>query len=166
MTTCDFIWRVAALWPGVSLMEDGIVGRALLVLNGSVERSKAAHWVSKAPAGTRVMFQGPKRSLDQNSAMWRLLTKVAEQHLHFGQKLTPDDYRLIFLDALKREVRMVPALDGRGFVNLGRSSSDLSKEEFSDLLELITAWCAQNGIDIDDSSEGPDRANNPAGAAA
>lgn len=150
MTTCDFIWRVAALWPGVSVMEGGIVGRALLVLNGSVERSKAAHWVAKAPVGTRIMFQGPKRSLDQNSALWRLLTKVSEQHRHDGQKLTPDDYKILFLNALNGEGRMVRAIDGKGWVNLGRSSSDLSKQEFSDLLELISEWCARNGVNIDD----------------
>jgi len=75
-----------------------------------------------------------------------MLTDVASQITWHGQRLTPDDWKLIFLDALKREVRIVPAIDGRGFVNLGRSSSDLSKSEMSDLMELITAFGANHGV--------------------
>jgi hypothetical protein len=47
---------------------------------------------------------------------------------------------------MKREVRMVPNLDGNGFVSLGRSSSDLSKDEMGDLLELIHAFGARHGV--------------------
>ena len=63
-----------------------------------------------------------------------------------GISLTPDDWKLVFLDALKRESRFVPNIDGNGFVNLGRSSSDLSKEEMTDLIELIFAFGAQHGV--------------------
>jgi hypothetical protein len=78
--------------------------------------------------------------------MWAMLTDVASQITWHGQKLTPDDFKLIFLDALKREVRIVPALDNKGFVNLGRSSSDLSKQEMGDLMELIAAFGATHGV--------------------
>jgi hypothetical protein len=50
------------------------------------------------------------------------------------------------LDGLKRELRLVPNMAGNGFVNLGRSSSDLSKGEFSDLMELIAAFGAEHGV--------------------
>ena len=57
-----------------------------------------------------------------------------------------NDIRMIechgFLDGLKRELRVVPNLDGTSFVNLGRSSSDLTKQEMSDLIELIAAFGA------------------------
>jgi hypothetical protein len=42
--------------------------------------------------------------------------------------------------------RIVPNLDGSGFVNLGTRSSDLSVEEMSDLIELIHAFAAKRGI--------------------
>ena len=142
------------------------MGKAMIVLAYPADRAKAHHWIDRAKPNSRITFEGPKRPLDQNAAMWRLLTKVAEQHQHFGQRLTPDDYRLLFLDALKRETRMVPALDNAGWVALGRSTSKLSTEEMSDLLELITAWCVQNGIDIDDSSEGGGAAEEAAPDAA
>ena len=68
-------------------------------------------------------------------------------------KLTPDDWKYIFLDALKREVRIVPNIDGTGFVNIGRSSSDLSRSEMSDLLELITAFGVKHGVKFHDQQD-------------
>lgn len=120
--------------------------RALLVLDTTGIREKAKRWIDQAPAGTRVEYKAPKRSLEQNALMWALLTEVAEQVAHHGIKLGADDWKLIFLDALKREVRMVPNLDGNGFVNLGRSTSDLSKDEMTDMIELIMAFGAKHEL--------------------
>ena len=122
------------------------MSRAVVVIDGMRNRTKAAEWVSRAPFGTRIEFKRAKRSIPQNARMWAMLTDVASQVEWHGQRLTPDDFKLIFLDALKREVRIVPALDGRGFVNLGRSSSDLSKSEMGDLMELIAAFGAEHGV--------------------
>jgi hypothetical protein len=129
------------------------MSRALLILNGRTERERAAAWVAKAPTGTRVEFKGSKRTLPQNDRMWAMLTDVATQLPWHGMKLSPDDWKLIFLDALKRELRMVPNLDGNGFVNLSRSSSDLSKSEMSDLQELISAFGAQHGVKFHEREE-------------
>lgn len=127
------------------------MSRALIVIKGAAERERAARWAMKMPYGGRVTFAAAKRSLDQNSKMWASLTDVATQLPWHGQKLRPDDWKLIFLDALKRELRIVPNIDGTGFVNLGRSSSDLSKEEMSELLELILAFGAQHGVIFHDT---------------
>jgi hypothetical protein len=78
--------------------------------------------------------------------MWAMLTEVARQVPYHGLRLSPDDFKLLFLDALKREVRMVPNIDGNGFVSLGRSSSDLSKDEMSQLLELIGQFGATHNV--------------------
>lgn len=131
------------------------MSRALIVVNSLSDRQKAIHWANIAPYGTRIEFKKAKRSLDQNSKMWSMLTEVAEQVTWHGLKLTPDDWKLVFLDALKRDVRsrIVPNIDGNGFVNLGRSSSDLSKEEMSDLIEIIYAFGAEHDIAFADHSE-------------
>ena len=122
------------------------MSRAVVILNSQSNRIRARDWWAHAPFGTRAEFKRAKRSLPQNARMWAMLTDVASQITWHGQKLTPDDFKLIFLDALKREVRIVPAIDGRGFVNLGRSSSDLSKSEMGDLMELISAFGAEHGV--------------------
>lgn len=80
-----------------------------------------------------------------------MLTDVATQLPWHGIKLSPDDWKLLFLDSLKRELRMVPNLDGNGFVNLGRSSSDLSKEEMTNLIDLISAFGANHGVVFHDA---------------
>jgi hypothetical protein len=82
-----------------------------------------------------------------------MLTEIAMQVTWHGQRLRPDDFKLIFLDALKREVRAVPNIDGNGFVNLGRSSSDLTKQEMSDLIEIIHAFGAKHGVKFQDDAE-------------
>jgi len=122
------------------------MSRALISIASEADRAKAARWVTQAPAGTRVEFKAPKRSLPQNDLMWAALTDVATQLKWHGIKLSPDDWKIIFLDALKREVRMVPNIDGNGFVNLGRSSSDLSKAEMTDLISIIHAFGANHGV--------------------
>ena len=122
------------------------MGRALITLHNKADRERASKWIDKAPFGTRVEFKASKRSLPQNDRMWAMLTDVAMQLNWHGISLTPDDWKLVFLDALKREARFVPNIDGAGFVNLGRSSSDLSKEEMSELIELIFAFGAQHGV--------------------
>jgi hypothetical protein len=130
------------------------MSRAVVVITSRAMRERVAHWAEKAPAGTRVEFKAPRRSVPQNDRMWAMLTDLAKQVKWHGLHLTPDDWKLIFLDALKREVRMVPNLDGNGFVSLGRSSSDLSKSEMGDLMELIAAFGANHGVTFhDDKTE-------------
>ena len=120
--------------------------RALVVIAGQMDRRRIAKWAMQVPVNTRVEFKAPKRSIPQNDRMWSMLTEVAQQLPWHGMKLSADDWKLVFLDALNREVRVVPSIDGRGFVNLGRSSSDLSKDEMSDLMELIAAFGAEHGV--------------------
>ena len=129
------------------------MSRALLGLAGDRERKRAHAWVDQAPVNSRVEFKAPKRTLDQNSRFWAMLSDIARQVTWHGMKLAPDDWRLVFLDALKRETRIVPNIDGNGFVNLGRSSSDLSKAEFADLFLVIEAFGARHGVTFTEPAE-------------
>lgn len=130
-----------------------MMSRALLVLWNDAMREKAIDWIRRAPKESRVEFKGPKRTLDQNSRMWAMLTDIATQLVWHGVKLTPDDWKLMMLDGLKRELRLVPNINGDGFVNLGRSSSDLTVDEMTDLIELIFEFGARHGVVWGDPSE-------------
>ncbi len=127
--------------------------RALITIRGNIDRERAAKWARQAPFGTRIEFKAVKRSLEQNSKLWAMLTDVAAQLAWHGKRLTPDDWKLVFLDSMTRELRIVPNIDGTGFVNLGRSSSDLSRAEMSDLIEIITAFGAKHGVKFHDEAE-------------
>ena len=122
------------------------MSRALVILNRASDRERVQAWAAKAPWGTRVTFQEAKRTTDQNARMWAMLTEVARQVKWHGQRLSADDWKLVFLSALKQELRIVPNLDGTGFVQLGRSSSSLSVGEMGDLMDLIAAFGAREGV--------------------
>ena len=127
------------------------MSRYLVTLKSGADRQRAARFIAAAPFGTRVEFKATKRTIPQNDKMWAALTDVATQLKWNGQRLHAEDWKYIFLDALKRELRIVPNLDGTGFVNLGRSSSDLSKGEMSDLIELINEFGAKHGVIFHDT---------------
>lgn len=126
------------------------MSRATVIINGRADREKAARWAMGVPAGTRIEFKEAKRSVPQNDLFWALLTDIATQLTWHGQRLSADDWKLVFLDALKREMRLVPNISGNGFVNLGRSSSDLGKGEFSELIEIIRAFGAEHDVRFSD----------------
>ena len=126
------------------------MSRALLTIHGKADRERAHRWIDQAPFGTRLEVKAAKRSLPQNDRFWAMISDVAEQLVWHGQKLKASDWRYVFMDGLKRELRVVPNIDGTGFVNLGRSSSDLTKDEFSALIELVACFGAQHGVTFHD----------------
>ena len=143
------------------------MSRAMLVLDTEFQRRKAQDWVWAAKNGSRVEFKGPQRSLDQNALLWKLCTEVSEQLGWYGKRLKPDAWKLMFLDALKREnkeeLNIVPNLDGTGFVNLSTSSSDLSKDEMSELIEIIYRDGAKHGVVFTDHNSPEAQSPTPTG---
>jgi hypothetical protein len=129
------------------------MSRALLILANDSVRVRAMKWIHDAPEGTRVEFKEPKRTLDQNSRMWAMLTDIAAQMTHCGRRYDADEWKVIFMHALGRETRFVPSLDEKTFLPLGFSSSDLSKAEMSELMELIAAWGAEHGVKFGDTEQ-------------
>jgi NinB protein len=84
------------------------------------------------------------RSTEQNARMWAMLSEVSNQVVWHGRKLTPEEWKHVFTASLKRQ-DVVPGIDG-GFVVLGLSTSKMSVREMGDLMELISAFGAQNGV--------------------
>lgn len=129
------------------------MSRALLILDSPATRAKAAHWLRIAEPFTRVEFKRPQRTLDQNSKLWATLTDIAEQLTWHGQKYTPADWKDFMLHALNK-ARWMPAEEG-GLVPIGLRSSDLSKDEMSDLLELVLAFAARHDVRLSNTEADP-----------
>ena len=89
------------------------------------------------------------RSLEQNSRLWAMLGEVSKQVNWHGNKLSPEDWKHVFSAALSQQ-RVVPNIDGNGFVVLGKSTSKMSIREMTDLIELIFAFGAQHGVVFND----------------
>ncbi len=122
------------------------MSRALLTIVCDDDRRRASNWASKAPVGTRIEYKAPKRTLPQNDRLWAMLTDVATQKTHCGRKYTPSHWKILFMHACGREVQFIPSLDNSTFIPWGQSSSDLSKEEMTNLIEFIFAWGAENSV--------------------
>lgn len=121
-------------------------GRALIVIETSSDRAKAARWAQGVPVGTRIEFKETKRSLPQNDRLWAMLTDVQAFMKARGQDFTTDQWKCIFMHACGQEVSFIPSLDRKTFIPYGQSSSDLSKQEMTDLIEFIFAWGAENEV--------------------
>lgn len=132
------------------------MSRATVILNSRHERERVASWAQQASPGTIVEFRQSKRTLDQNARLWACLTEIARKVEWHGMKLPADDWKDIFTAALRKH-RFVPGLDANTVVPLGMRTSDMTKQEFGDLLELINAFAAERGIEFQDyqSSDTP-----------
>lgn len=122
------------------------MSRALVTLRNGDDRERACRWIRQAPPGSRIEFKSPRRTLPQNDRMWAMLTEVSTQLAWHGQRLTPEDWKDLFMGALRKE-RLVPGING-GLTSIGMRTSDLTKEEMSDLIELINVFAAEHGITL------------------
>ena len=82
-----------------------------------------------------------------------MLTDVATQVDHNGKRYTPDQWKVLFMHACGREVQFLPSLDGATFIPWGQSSSDLSKEEMTELIEFMFSWGAEHGVVFHEPAE-------------
>lgn len=93
-----------------------------------------------------------KRSLDQNSLLWSVLTDLSKQVKWYDQTLTKEEFKDLLTAGLKKQ-KAVPGIDG-GFVMLGTSTSSMTKEEMSDLITLAHAFGDERGVKWSPTSVG------------
>lgn len=126
------------------------MARAIVHIKSDQDRRKIADWAMKVPALSTVEFRSPRRSNDQNSLMWSLLTQISKKVVWYEQKLSPDDWKDVLTASLRR-TRVVPGIDAGSFVPLGMRTSQMTKAEVSELIELIYAFGAQQGVKFRES---------------
>lgn len=114
------------------------------LLNSDFARKRAATVVQNAPDGFVVSVEEPKRTIDQNSRLWAMLSDVAMSK-PMDRMHTPEEWKCIFMSACGWEVAFLPGLDGR-FLPYGYRSSKLTKKQMTDLQDFIQAWGDENGV--------------------
>lgn len=114
-------------------------------------RQRAIDAVRKAPDGMVVEIRPKSRTLDQNALMWAMLTDLSRQLQWCDRDLSPADWKCLMTAHLKRH-ETVPGLDG-GFVVLGAYTSQMTVRDMSDLIELMFAFGAENGVEWSDDDE-------------
>lgn len=125
-----------------------------LVLSSDTVRQTALSWIKIAPDRSTVTFERPKRTPPQNRLMWHLLGQLERKARYHGYKLDKEEWKLVMLSGLRTELRLVPSLNNDGVVSLDRSSSRLSVQEMGDMITLIEAWAATNGVELVRTMEG------------
>jgi hypothetical protein len=121
------------------------MSRAVVQISSDLDRRKVATWAGNVPVGTTVEFRAPRRSTDQNALMWSLLGQISKHVDWYGQKLSSEDWKDVLTASLRR-TRVVPGIEAGSFVPLGMRTSQMTKQELADLIELIYAFGAEHGV--------------------
>lgn len=122
--------------------------RHILILSRET-RARAHLGIDRAPNGWTLELREAKRTDEQNRALWSLLNQIQRQRPeHRGIPMSPELWKAVFMDALNSECTVMPKLDGPGYFPM-HSTSRLTKAEFADLLTLMLAWCAGEGLAVE-----------------
>jgi len=114
-------------------------------------RKNAIAAIERAPDGQIVTIEEAKRTNDQNAKLWPMLSDLSKQVIWHGVKLSQEDWKN-FATATLEAQRMIPNLDGDGFIALGVKTSTMSKKRFSDLLEIVYMIGARNDVKWSDEA--------------
>lgn len=95
----------------------------------------------------------PRRTLDQNAKYHACIEEIAEQASHLGSKWDAESWKRLLLDAFAKETkrprgRVIPNLTGDGVVEIGLQSRKFTKQDASEFVEFLHAWCAENGVEL------------------
>ncbi len=108
-------------------------------------RKNAARACLSAPDGYVVALEPPRRNTVQNALLWVFLADLEAQLTWHGIKLTAEEWKDLLSAGLVKS-RVVPNIDGTGFVILGQRTSKMTKSDFADLVTLVQAFGDERGV--------------------
>ena len=128
--------------------------RSIFTLSHAEARRRAVATVECAPDGYRVTVEEPRRSLDQNAALWPILQAFSEQRTWSvngkSVRLEPEDWKDVLTASFQSEqMRMAPLVGSPGVVMLGLRTSKMGKRRFSEFLDYIHSVAAEIGVQIE-----------------
>ena len=85
------------------------------------------------------------RSSQANALMWVRLNELEEQTDWHGIRLTAEEWKDLLSAGLVAS-KVVPNIDGTGFVIVGRRTSKMSVKQMNELIVLIEAFGAERGV--------------------
>lgn len=119
-----------------------------LILDSHYRRQQAHKLVDAAPLGAVLTIKPAKRTTDQNAMLWQLLSDISRAKPQ-GRTHTPEVWKALMMHACGHAVQFEMGLNGQPFPT-GFSSSKLTKDQFSDLLEFVLSYAAENGVTLRD----------------
>mgnify|MGYP003529044775 FL=1 len=112
-----------------------------IFLVGESQKRYAKQLIDDAPSDFVVIIRQKTRSDVQNAKLHAMLTDLRRAETPISHH-SIEDLKLIFLQALRAEGRVLPTLDGKGMFPIGQRTSTLTQAQFAGLIELIYAYAA------------------------
>lgn len=119
--------------------------KRILTLTGEAAKKAACREILAAPEGYVVTIAEKTRSLDQNAKLWPMLHDIAKQCNWHGMKLKEEEWKDLLSAGLVQS-KVVPNMEGNGFVILGQRTSKMTKSQFAALIELLYAFGTERGV--------------------
>jgi hypothetical protein len=98
------------------------------------------------------------KSREQEEKYHAIIGDIAKQAQHMGAKWDAEDWkRLLVQDFCKEKGlaigKVIPNLSGDGICQLGMQTRKFTKEQASEFVEFLLAWCANNGITLNEKEK-------------
>lgn len=96
------------------------------------------------------MRQEPRRSEESSRKLWAIASDIARSGKEWGGiKLSKASWFRLLTAAVYGQ-KMVPALNGDGFVFVDARTSRMTNAQISEVIAFAEAWCQENGIELSD----------------
>jgi len=92
------------------------------------------------------------KSREQEEKYHAIIGDIAKQAQHMGAKWDSETWKRLLVDKYCRETglnsQIMANLDNDGLIQLGFQTRKFTKEQASEFVEFLLAWCAENGIQL------------------
>lgn len=95
-------------------------------------------------------MQQKRRSEDSSRKLWAIASDIAKSgHEWGGLKLSKNNWFRLLVSAVYGQ-RMVPDLNGNGFVFVDARTSRMTNAQISEVIAFAESWAAEQGIKLSD----------------
>ena len=96
------------------------------------------------------MRVAPRRSEDSSKKLWAIASDISRAGTEWGGiKLSKTGWFRLLVAAVYGQ-KMVPDLNGNGFVFVDARTSRMTNAQISEVIAFAEAWCATNSIELSD----------------
>lgn len=108
-----------------------------------------AHWKAAVDLGLPLYVSirdfNNKRTDDQNRKLHAMCGDLAEQVEWAGEKLDTEDWKRLIVASIHGQ-KVIPSIDGKGFVVLNKRTSKMTKMDVAEVIEALYAFGAEKEV--------------------
>ena len=139
---------------------------SFFVLRNQSIKENAKRAIDRAPYGITVLIEEQKKSRMAEMKYHAMIGDIAKQVDLIGERRDVEDAKRLLIDAfarvmaangtpLRHQSRIIPSLDGSGFVQLGIQSRRFTVSEASEFIEYLYSFGDEHGVVWSETVEVP-----------